>query len=202
MDSRPKVIAFDAFGTLVKISEGKSPYLKLMKWLKINGRKPDADDARVILTHATDIKNLGILFGKSLPENLSKVINEDIENDLKKFDLYLDTIGTLQTLRNRGFQLALCSNLAKPYGEKLKLLMLDNFDEIFFSYELGCIKPEVEIYKLMTQYLNCKMSDILFIGDNPILDVEIPKSLGMSAQLIERSKGQTLSMVLSDILNS
>ena len=40
MNHLPKVIIFDAFGTLVKIGTSRSPYRKLMKWLKDNGRKP------------------------------------------------------------------------------------------------------------------------------------------------------------------
>ena len=34
MSYQPKVIVFDALGTLVKIGESRSPYRKLMKWLK------------------------------------------------------------------------------------------------------------------------------------------------------------------------
>ena len=44
------------------------------------------------------------------------------------------------------------------------------------------------------------MEDILFIGDNKILDVETPRSLGMSARLIQRNENETLKDILRDLL--
>ena len=41
---------------------------------------------------------------------------------------------------------------------------------------------------------------MLFIGDHPILDVEKPISLGMSARLIERHKYQKLLDVVNDLI--
>lgn len=44
------------------------------------------------------------------------------------------------------------------------------------------------------------MSDVLFIGDHAVLDVEAPISLGVSARLIERNKMLYLTDVLGDLL--
>lgn len=44
------------------------------------------------------------------------------------------------------------------------------------------------------------MSEILFIGDHPILDVEKPISLGMDARLIQRHKKQLLTNVIGDLI--
>ena len=44
------------------------------------------------------------------------------------------------------------------------------------------------------------MSEVLFIGDHPHLDVEKPLELGMSAKLIDRKIHQELQDVLSDFL--
>ncbi len=46
------------------------------------------------------------------------------------------------------------------------------------------------------------MSEILFIGDHPILDVKMPISLGMSAKLIERNRSQNLMDVLQNLLTA
>lgn len=48
MTRSPNVVVYDTFGTLVKIGENRSPYRKLMKWLKANGRKPSEQDAKII----------------------------------------------------------------------------------------------------------------------------------------------------------
>lgn len=201
IDHQPRVIVFDAFGTLVKIGESRSPYRKLMKWLKDSGRKPSSKDINIIMSNSVDIKQLATLFGYTIPPNLLNEIYNDLQFELNTIELYSDTIPTLQNLKHLGFKIALCSNLAMPYGEKLKTLFPDLFDTVIFSYEAGAIKPELRIYIAIQEQLACQMADMLFIGDHPLLDVEIPISLGMSAKLIERNKMQRLTDVLGDLLD-
>lgn len=201
MSNSPKVIVFDAFGTLVKIGNSRSPYLKLMKWQKQSGRKPTSKDANIIMSTNANLSQISNLFGNEIPVNLLAELNADLTLDLDSIELYSDTVVVLQTLKNRGFKLALCSNLAMPYGEKLKKILPDLFDELILSYEIGSIKPDIKIYEAIQMRLNYDMKDILFIGDNEILDVEKPRSLGMSARLIQRNEAQTLNDVLKDILD-
>ena len=200
MSNSPKVIVFDAFGTLVKIGNSRSPYLKLMKWHKQSGRKPTSKDACIIMSTNANLSQFSNFFGSEIPVNLLAELSADLNLDLDSIELYSDTIIVLQTLKNSGFKLALCSNLAMPYGEKLKKILPNLFDELILSYEIGSIKPDIKIYKAIQMRLNCDMKDILFIGDNEILDVEKPRSLGMSARLIQRNEAQTLNDVLKDIL--
>lgn len=200
MSHFPKVIVFDAFGTLVKIGESRSPYRKLMKWLKSNGRKPSAQDAKIIMSNSVDIAQLSRLFGAELPEQLLKEITNDLELELSTIELYEDTVPTLQILKESSFKIALCSNLAMPYGEQLRKLLPDFFDAVVFSYEVGAIKPEHQIYKMIQAHFGCDFPEMLFIGDHPILDVETPISLRMKARLIERHKNQRLLDVMGDLI--
>lgn len=200
MNQSPKVIVFDAFGTLVKIGTSRSPYRKLMKWLKANGRKPSAQDAKIIMTNPLDIAQLARKFGAELPERILNEINSDLQLELSTIQLYEDTVSTLQTLKESGFKIALCSNLALPYGEQLRKLLPDYFDTVVFSYEVGAIKPEHQIYEVTQAYFGCEFSEMLFIGDHPILDVETPLSLGMSARCIERHKNQKLLDIIRDLI--
>lgn len=201
MDNNPKVIAFDAFGTLVKISNGRSPYLKLMKWQKQRGRKPTCDDASIIMSMNASLSQIANFFGHDLPLNLLSEINADLKLDLDSIELYSDTIVVLENLKKNGFKIVLCSNLAMPYGERLKEIILPNlFEELVLSYEVGSIKPNTAIYNTIQMKLKCSMEDILFIGDNKILDVEKPRSLGMSARLIQRNENETLKDILRDLL--
>ena len=199
MNHLPKVIIFDAFGTLVKIGTSRSPYRKLMKWLKDNGRKPSTKDASVIMSNPVDIAQLAMLFGENIPTQLLHEINDDLLFELSTIELYKDTPSTLQILKEHGFKIALCSNVAMPYGEQLKKLLPNVFDALFLSYEIGAIKPEENIYEIIKTYFNCEMSEILFIGDHPVLDVEKPISLGMDARLIQRHNKQLLTNVIGDL---
>lgn len=200
MNHFPKVIVFDAFGTLVKIGDSRSPYRKLMRWLKASGRKPTEQDAKIIMSYPVDIAQLARQFGAELPEQLLKEINHDLQLELSTIELYEDTVLTLQILKESGYKIALCSNLAKSYGEKLRKLLPDFFDAVVFSYEVGTIKPEHQIYEVIQAHFGCEFSEMLFIGDHPILDVETPLSLGMSARLIERHKNQKLLDIIGDLI--
>lgn len=200
MSYQPKVIIFDAFGTLIKIGESRSPYRQLMKWLRENGRKPITQDAKIIMSHAVNIEQLALHFGDIIPIQLLNDINDDLQFELNTIELYKDTLPTLQNLKDQGFKIVLCSNLAMPYGEQLKILLPNIFDAVFFSYEVGNIKPEHQIYEVIRAHFGCEMSEMLFIGDHPILDVKMPISLGMSARLIERNRSQSLMDVLENLL--
>lgn len=94
--------------------------------------------------------------------------------------------------------MALCSNLAMPYG-KVVSSFLPSLDAYAWSYQIGAIKPESQIYQYLIDKLQCHAKDILFIGDTPLADYSGPTEFGMSARLIKRQNGQTLAEVLKDI---
>lgn len=84
MNQPPKVIIFDAFGTLVKLGESRSPYRKLIKWLKESGRKPTTKDANIIMSNAIDVEKLSLLFGKEVPRHILDEINNDLQSEIKQ----------------------------------------------------------------------------------------------------------------------
>lgn len=199
MSHKPSVIAFDVFGTLVEIGERRSPYKKLMKWLKENGRKPEPDDARFIMSTNSNLREFTALFGMNIPESLMQEIQADLDADLRSISLYPDTIFTLEKLKKLGFKVAICSNLAMPYGKPVSAL-LPTLDAYAWSYEVGAIKPEPPIYQYLVDQLECRTNEILFIGDTPSADFSGPSDFGMHARLIDRKNGQNFTDILSDIL--
>ena len=195
----PSVIAFDVFGTLVKIGERRSPYRKLMKWLKENGRQPKPNDAKFIMSQNLSFTELVKLLGINIPDQLLQELEHDLSEELQSIVLYGDTLSTLEELKKLGFRLALCSNLAMPYGKVVSSL-LPNIDAYAWSYEVGAIKPESQIYQYLIDQLECRAKDVLFIGDTPLADYSGPNEFGMSARLIDRKDGQKLADILADIL--
>ena len=195
----PSVIIFDVFGTLVKIGERRSPYRKLIKWLKENERQPKPDDAKFIMSQNLSFTELVKLLGINIPDQLLQELEHDLNDELQSIVLYEDTLSTLEELKELGFRLALCSNLAMPYGKVVSSL-LPNIDTYAWSYEVGAIKPEPKIYQSLIEQLGCQTSEVLFIGDTALADFTGPTAFGMSARLINRKNGQTLTEVLNDIL--
>jgi len=125
----------------------------------------------------------------AIPDQLHQELVSDLEIELRSITLYEDTLSALEKLRNLGFRLALCLNLAMPYGESV-FHMLPIFDVYAWSYEVGAIKPDVQIYQYLIDELGCQAKDVLFIGDTPLADVTGPTEFGMSAGLINRRNGQ------------
>lgn len=157
---QPTIIVFDVFGTLVKIGERRSPYRKLMRWMKDNGRKPQADDAAMIMSNTGTFTDIASLFGMSIPNDLLEELNNDLSFELQSIVLYEDTLKTLENLKQNGFRVGLCSNLAMPYGAVSSLL--PPLDVYAWSYEVGAIKPDPKIYQSLIDQLQCQPKDVLF----------------------------------------
>ena len=194
----PSVIAFDVFGTLVKIGERRSPYRRLMKWQKENGRQPKPDDAKFIMSHNLNLAELAKRLAVNIPDQFLQELEHDLDKELRSITLYEDTLSTLEELKKLGIKLALCSNLAMPYEEIVSSL-LPPLDAYAWSYEVTAIKPEPKIYQSLIDQIDCQASEVLFIGDTALADFTGPTTFGMSARLINRNNNQTLTEVLNDI---
>lgn len=83
------------------------------------------------------------------------------------------------------FTLSVLSNTNPPHVECLrqKYDLFALFDRLFFSYEIGLMKPFPEIFEYVIKKLNCKPSDILFFDDSRI-NVEAAKRLGINAFVV------------------
>lgn len=189
------VVAFDVFGTLVHIGDKRAPYKKLLQWMKDQGRSPQPADAAVIMSQPLSFEDVAARFGMTLPDDLLAALYSDLAAELQSISLYPDTLSTLNQLSQTGVKIALCSNLAHPYGRAV-FPMLPRLDAYAWSYEVGAIKPDPRIYQHLIDQLGCTAEEVLFIGDTPLADVQGPSNFGMSARLINRKDGQMLNEVL------
>jgi len=55
---------------------------------------------------------------------------------------------------------------------------------VILSYEVGLVKPDPAIFRLVSDRLGLQPAEILFVGDTPSADVEGPQAIGMSAMHI------------------
>ena len=200
MSKRPyKAVAFDVFGTLIEIKNSQSPYKKMMKWLKQQGRKPQPNDAAMIMSLDGNFETIASYFGYQLPAPLLAEMNNDLQHDLKYMRAFDDSIPMLLELKKLGYKLAVCSNAATPYGERVQHL-LPPLDAYAWSFKVGANKPDPTIYRYFLNQLKCQPNEVLFIGDTQLADVDGPKKLGMSAQIIHRKNGESLLDVLQPFL--
>ena len=76
----------------------------------------------------------------------------------------------MNVLKRRGTLIAICSNLAAPYGAAIERLLPQNELIKCLSYQVGHIKPEPEIYAEIINKSGVQAADILFVGDTFLAD--------------------------------
>lgn len=115
-------------------------------------------------------------------------LHQDIQEELASLTLFDDVLPTLDVLAKQGVPLAICSNLAKPYGVVIdKLLPQFNFAR-YLSFEIGAIKPDRVIYESIVAATGLSPKQILFIGDTFLADYEGPAQFGFQAKHLVRSQ--------------
>ena len=176
-----RAVAFDAFGTLVEIADKRRPYGRLLALAPADVR--DRLRERVMreprtLEHC--LREAGDAIGEADAESL----RADLAAELVSIRLRPRTKALWHRLQGQGVPIAVCSNLAAPYGPPMLDLLPDAPDVAVLSYEVGCQKPEPAIYALVAERLGLPPEAILFSGDTPEADVNGPRAAGMQANLI------------------
>jgi len=101
--------------------------------------------------------------------------------------LYADTRPALTELRNRGYRLALVSNVAW-YTSWIAELELDkHFDGLVLSCEVKLLKPEPEIYLLASDRLSRAPQQCVFVGDGMDRELHGARAVGMTTVRIDRA---------------
>ena len=173
-----QAVCFDAFGTLVEIADKRRPFQALLSALPKCGRVADAM-----------IRPLGL---REIARELAIEIGEarllELEIDLGaecasiRLQPGMELIWAL--LRRAELRIGICSNLAAPYAEPLLAVLPGIPDALVLSFEVGMVKPQPEIFHLVSERLGFPGEQILFVGDAPDADVLGPQKIGMHAMTI------------------
>lgn len=91
-----------------------------------------------------------------------------------------ETVPMLEKLRSLGYKTALITN---GYHElqysKIKMLSLEeHFDEIIVSGDYDIFKPDRGIFDIMRKKLGFEPEEMVYVGDNPVNDIEGARSAG------------------------
>ncbi len=186
-----KLIIFDLWKTLA-IRGGLSVTSGVMKVLNLS---MDREECRKTCEQSFQTKkydsqdeacrqlciDFGIKPTNELIENLKRMFKESVIS----IDLYPHTIEMLKQLKVKGYIIGLISNTSNSIIEELKqkTSLFEYIDYPLFSFNVGLVKPDLEIFKKMLKLSKCKPEEAIMIGDNPIDDVIPAKSLGMNAIL-------------------
>ncbi|UDG75233.1 HAD family hydrolase [Achromobacter sp. 77] len=199
-----KAVAFDVFGTLVNIDRPTRPFRKLVRLLHEAGRPRQRDDGIRAMSSAIDLRQAARLFGGMISEDALSALEAELRAEIESITLFPDAAPTLLALKARGIKVALCSNLAAPYGPPVLDLLPFQPDFCAWSYEAGAVKPQPEIYQYLCEGIACQPDEVLMIGDTIEADMIGPRKFGMHGYHLDRhaaiSNSAESVRSLSDVL--
>ncbi len=91
-----------------------------------------------------------------------------------------ETVPMLEELKNKGFKTALITN-GYHFLQNRKIDMLglrEAFDEIIVSEDVAIHKPDKRIFLVMAGKLGIEADEMIYVGDNPVNDIEGASSAG------------------------
>ena len=190
MENDIEVIFFDLFFTLIipKYNEvrNENDVLGITKeeWEKY------AEDNELYLERATGrekepqkiIESIVKKIDMKISESQKKEILELREKRFKKSLIDVDStiINVLSDIKKNGKKLCLISNvdiIDVMHWKESKLNGL--FDDTVFSYEVGYLKPQNEIYEIALKKMNTIPQKCIFVGDGGSDELKGAKELGM-----------------------
>nr|WP_238451413.1 HAD family hydrolase [Pseudomonas amygdali] len=142
--SHVQAVIFDAFGTIIRIENARHPFRQLLKLGIAQGRRPRSDDASALMSHPWSLAQAADHFGIDVPPTELARIESELDAELAGVQPFTDALSCIEALQARGLKVAVCSNLARPYGAAVKRIF-PGLESYGFSYEIGTLKPDRRI---------------------------------------------------------
>ncbi|MEE8576551.1 MAG: HAD-IA family hydrolase [candidate division Zixibacteria bacterium] len=200
IESKPKLISFDCYGTLIDWETGILAALKPM----LESHGVVCDDDTLLETYAgceaeeeeRDYRpyrqvlrsvtcNLGERFSFTPSTNDLLVLEESIKN----WPPFSDTVAALRQLKKH-FQLAIISNIDDDLfvgsAEQLQV----EFDFVTTAAQANAYKPSLKVFEAAAQAIGMDKRDWLHVAQSLYHDILPSNNFGLSSVWVNRRKGQ------------
>ena len=194
-------MAFDVYGTLVHIGDPRRPYRRLLSALNDMGRAPRKDDGARLMSTDVGLAEAAEMLGMTLPGDVLQELTVDLNAELASIGLFEDAIPAIRLLKDRGFCIGLCSNLAGPYAKPVEAL-LPPLDAYAWSFAVGAVKPEPRMYSYLCDALGASPEGVLMVGDTLSADYEGPRSFGMQGCHLARKRTSEAKVWISTLMDT
>lgn len=174
-----QAVCFDGFGTLVEIGDKRRPFRALLN------DAPSSEAVATVLTTPTRLEDLARHLAIGFDETRLARLEEDLAAECNSTRLRPGIEAIWEILQRLGLKVAVCSNLAMQYGDALVGCLPTAPDALVLSFEVGLMKPQAEIYRLVCRQLGLASDQVLFVGDNLEADVHGPQAAGLFAMHID-----------------
>ncbi len=134
------------------------------------------------ITFKKGFKRLFDALGKHFSEQEIEKFAAKRKRYESKYEFYKYAAPLFRKLKKKGYKIALLSNTSQYLGKQIKKSKIaDHIDKMFFSYELGTIKPNPANFKAVLNHFDANPSEVLVVGDNYKDDVMGARKAGMRA---------------------
>jgi FMN phosphatase YigB (HAD superfamily) len=159
--------------------------------------KPDS--THIAMTMNLSLDELASELGVSLTASKRDELHRRLEAEVSSIEPYPDAIKAISLLKAHGIKTGICSNLASPFGPKVREIFRQ-MDGYAFSFEAGVMKPDPSIYRLICDQMDVEpghyFSDgsgrVLMIGDSQNCDQDGPRAVGIAGFYLDRTGRGTI----------
>ncbi|WP_338135685.1 HAD family hydrolase [Pseudomonas fragi] len=184
-----EAVIFDAFGTILRICEGKHPYRQLMKAGIKQGRRPRPEDASLLMSGGYGLAEAAELLGIEVrPQEMAR-LEAVLRAEVASIEPYADAVLCIKAIKAAGIKVGICSNLAMPYGAAVTRHFPD-LDAYGFSFDVGVLKPDRRIYEAVLRDMGVAAEDTWMVGDSQRCDKYGPEALGIKGHFLQRAGGE------------
>ncbi len=198
--SKTKNIIFDLGGVLLNIN----PLLSLLELEKISGISQEELITKLASEQIFKKFETGSLDSAQFRRELCRIINtsaSDSEIDRIWNKLILDIpvhrVNLLKELREN-YKVYMLSNTnsihfdyySREFVENYGINLVDLFDHVYVSHEIGIHKPDTGIYTFVLENASIKASETVFIDDS-LANIEAAEQLGIAGIHITNGRDVT-----------
>lgn len=191
-----RAVMFDAFGTLVETRRKLHPFRSLLKLGVNQGLPLGAEQLRKVMSTTLSLAEAADRFGIFLVDWKLRELEDDLEAELDSIVPFSDALLAVDMLADAGLSIAVCSNLAAPYGPVVQR-HFPNLDAYAFSYRLGVLKPDPLAYEWPIAQMrvfpggdvNPPYPEVAMVGDSVRCDRDGPAAIGMAGFYLNRQGG-------------
>lgn len=206
-ESRYDMVIFDVGGTLAGFHE-QGPFRDFLKEVGLPASDEDARSLHhklisIIIARRDAAQGQGAdqaeldewwrgNFAATWPDR-PDLVKEMFDWLLKgRFDrLFPDVLPTLEALQGMGMPMAVLSNFGTHLHDILRRLdLLDYFQFVVVSAEVGLAKPDPRIFDLVVEHANRPRQRLLYVGDHIGDDIGGARGARLDAVLIDRRNHQ------------
>ena len=184
-----KAVIFDMFETLVTLFEGRTyfgediaadvgadPSDFRREWHRI---EDDRSTGRYTIKEGLEIvlKTLGVYS----PEKVKLAADKRLEALGDTFSaIQPESVRLLDELKKNGMLIGLITNTFSDERDMIRsCILFPYFDEALISYEQGIMKPDLRLYRMMTERLGVKPEECIFVGDGGSKELYAAREAGM-----------------------